>query len=180
MTSQGPDECADTGFTGHIRVRPPLNDAERAHLVRLTGSPGTLRGTPTGRGDRDVPFARSGWQVCPGGCCLTWDPDDEASDMVLPTLRFLIDHLLRRGAKGEGRAVFDGFTFDHVLDGAVMGGAAGEAGARLVEVTGNVASERLLPASCGSLSAPPSTRSTGRTRRGRLPANVIQFRPRRA
>ncbi len=127
-----------------------------------------------------MPFARLGWVVCDGGCCLTWDPDLEASDMMLPTLRFLIDHLLRSCAKGQGHAAFAGFTFDHVVDGAVVGGSLGEGGSRLVEVAGNVVSERLLPPSCGAGRVRSSTRSTGRTRRGRLPANVIQFRPRRA
>lgn len=180
MTAQGSDEHHGTGFTGHIRVRPALNEAERLHLRALADADGTLRGTPTGRGDRDVPFARMGWEVCAGGCCLTWDPALEGAGMMLPTLRFLIDHLLRRGARGEGRTGLEGFTFDHVLDGAVMGGFALEAGSRLVEVEGNVAKERLLPPSCDQVLGEASTRSTGRTRRGRLPANVIQFRPRRA
>lgn len=126
-----------------------------------------------------MPFARMGWEPCASGCCLTWNANLEMSEMVLPTLRFLIDHLLRRGAKGEGRPDFGGFTFDHVLDGAVMGGNAW-ADRRLVEAVGNEVSERMLPATCGHAWAEPATRSTGRTRRGRLPANVIAFRPRQA
>ena len=104
-------------FTGHIRITPALNEVERAHLLQLADSRGTLRGTPTGRGDRDVPFARMWWEVCASGCCLSWNPDLEESQLMLPTLRFLIDHLLRPGAKAEGHALFGGFTFDHVLDG---------------------------------------------------------------
>lgn len=180
MTSRGSDGRHDLGFTGHIRIQPALNEAERLHLRQLTESAGTLRGTPTGRGDRDVPFARMGWEVCSGGCCLAWNPGLEASQMMVPTLRFLVDHLLRRGAKGEGRAAFESFTFDHVLDGAVMGSPASAGESRLVEVVGNVVTERALPASCGAEVATASRRSTGRTRRGRLPANVIEFRPRRA
>ena len=42
------------------------------------------------------------------------------------------------------------------------------------------AEARLLPPACGAVEATPSTRLTGRTRRGRLPANVIELRPRRA
>ena len=80
--------------------------------------------------------------------------------MMLPTLRFLIDHLLRRGARGEGRTGLEGFTFDHVLDGAVMGGFALEAGSRLVEVEGNVATEQLLPPACDQVSGEASTRWT--------------------
>ena len=180
MTSHGSDGRRDTIYTGHVRVRPPLNEAERLHLRALADGGGTLRGTSTGRGDRDVPFARMGWEVCAGGCCLTWNPGLEAPGMMVPTLRFLIDHLLRRGARGEGRAGFEGFTFDHVVDGAVMGAASLDGGSRLVEVEGNVVSERLLAPSCGQSATEAATRTTGRTRRGRLPANVIQFRPRRA
>ena len=179
MTYSG-SEQRHPGFTGHVRVEPPLNEAERAHLGALAAAHGTLRGTPTGRGDGDVPFARLGWEVCAGGCCLTWDSDLESSGQLLPTVRFLIDHLLRRGAKAEGRRGFEGFTFDHVLDGAVMGRARDDQEARLVEVHGNVASERLLSPACEAVSAEPPARTTGRTRRGRLPANVIEFRPRRA
>lgn len=179
MTSSR-SEQRHPGFTGHLRVQPALNEAERAHLAELVDSRGTLRGTPTGRGDRDVPFARMGWEVCTGGCCLTWNPGLELSDKILSTARFLIDHLLRRGARAEGRRGYEGFTFDHVLDGAVMGRAPGDAEARLVEVHGNVASERLLPPACEVVGAEPPTRTTGRTRRGPMPANVIEFRPRRA
>jgi hypothetical protein len=167
------------GFTGHVRVQPALTSAERTFLGALLDSRRTLRGTPTGRGDRDVPFAHLAWEACADGCCLTWNPGLEASSMMLPTLTFLVDHLLRRGAKGVGHAALSGFTFDHVLDGAVMGSAPGDADARLVEVVGNAVSERLFPSPCEGTDHPP-TRTTGRTRRGRLPANVIEFRPRRA
>lgn len=182
MTSRhGSHAHPDSGFTGHIRIQPALNEAERTFLADLVDSDRTLRGTPTGRGDRDVPFARLAWEVCADGCCLTWNVDLEMSAMMQPSLSFLIDHLLRRGAKGEGRPAFAGFGFDHVLDGAVMGSAPGEPTARLVEVTGNVVSERLLPSPCvGMQDKAPAIRSTGRTRRGKLPANVIEFRPRRA
>ncbi|PKH37533.1 hypothetical protein CXG46_19010 [Nocardioides alpinus] len=182
MTSrQGSHAPSSTGFTGHIRVQPALSEPERAFLRALIDSDRTLRGTPTGRGDRDVPFAHLAWEVCADGCCLTWDPALEESSMMRASLAFLVDHLLRRGAKGEGRSALAGFTFNHVLDGAVMGFAPGDDASRLVEISGNVVTERLLPPPCDELQVRPSTtRSTGRTRRGKLPANVIEFRPRRA
>jgi hypothetical protein len=169
-----------SGFTGLIRIRPALNEDERGHLQRLAEADGTLRGTPTGRGDRDVPFAQLDWDVCAEGCCLSWNPGLEDSTMMAPTLRFVIDHLLRRGAKAEGRSGFDGFTFDHVLDGAVMGGEPWERELRLVEVVGNVVTERLLPGGCSAVEARTPVRTSGVTRRGKLPKNVIEFRPRRA
>jgi hypothetical protein len=157
----------DSGFRGRIRVRPALNDAERARLRALASSGGTLRGTPTGRGDAAVPFARLAWEPCAEGCCLTWNPTLEASRMMLPSLRFVVDHLLRPGARADGLAAFRGFTFDHVLDGLVV------ADIRVVEVVANVVSERVLEAPCGE---PVAAR--GRARK--LPPNVIAFRPRRA
>ena len=174
MTSHGSE------FLGHIRIHPALNQVENDYLCALLDSAGTLRGTPTGRGDRDVPFAPLRWEVCGDGCCLTWEPDLEDSAMMVPTLRFLIDHLLGRGAKGEGRRQFEGFTFDHVLDGAVLGRGVLDPRARLVEVTANVVSERVVPRGCVDVPFQTPGQSTGRARRGRLPANVIELRPRRA
>jgi hypothetical protein len=178
MTSRRGSDPHD--FTGHIRIAPALNEVERAHVLKLAAPTGTLRGTPTGRGDGDVPFARMGWVACAGGCCLSWNPALEDSRMMLATLRFLIDHLLRPGAKAEGHTHFGGFTFDHVLDGAVLGRTALAQQARLVQVAANVVSEQLLPVGCVDTRVQPLTRSSGTTRRGRLPANVIEFRPRRA
>ncbi len=166
------------GFIGHIRIHPALNEAEWSHLFTLVESDGTLRGTPTGRGDRDVPFAHLAWEVCSVGCCLTWNQDLEASGMMLPSLRFLIDHLLRSGAKAQGRPRFEEFTFDHVLEGAVMGRGYGDRDMRLVEVRDNVASERTLVPCDGAQENPQAAGRRSRTRR--LPSNVIEFRPRRA
>ena len=171
----------DSEFTGHIRIQPALNEVENGYLCALVDADGTLRGTPTGRGDRDVPFAPLRWEVCEDGCCLTWEPDLEDSGLMLPTLRFLIDHLLRRGAKGVGRVAFEGFTFDHVLDGAVLGRGVLEPRLRLVEVTANVVTERVFPRGCFDMPFQPrERRMAGRSRTGSLPANVIEFRPRPA
>ncbi|WP_297625015.1 hypothetical protein [Nocardioides sp.] len=181
MTSwRGPDARSSSGYTGHLRIQPALNQAERDHLRAVADSGGTLRGTPTGRGDSDVPFARLAWEACSSGCCLTWNPHLEESRMMLPTLQFLVDHLLRRGAKAEGRVGFGAFTFDHVLDGAVMGQSVLDPEMRLVEVAGNAASERVLPRGCDANEVDAPLRTAGRTRRGSLPKNVIEFRPRRA
>ena len=173
---------------GCIRIEPALNDAEQDFLLDLLDSGRTLRGTPTGRGDARVPFAHLAWEVCPDGCCLEWNPDLEDATWMAESLRFVVDHLLRPGAKAEGRAKFIAFTFDHVLDGAVMGRTyAGQA--RLVEVADNLVRDREVPGSCdkatpGHLQAPPSTQPPGRRGARRpervFPPNVIEFRPRRA
>lgn len=180
MTSSQGLDAQRSGFTGHVRIQPALNEPEGDHLRALADADGTLRGTPTGRGDRDVPFAQLDWDVCADGCCLTWNPGLEESRMMAPTLRFVIDHLLRRGAKAEGRAGFEGFTFDHVLDGAVLGGDLWDRELRLMEVVANSVTERMLPRGCAASLGQAPTRTSGLTRRGKLPKNVIEFRPRRA
>ena len=154
-------------LTGCLRIRPALNEAERAYLHAVADSGGTLRGTTTGRGDTTVPFAYLAWEVCRDGCCLTWDATSERPSMMLPSLRFVIDHLLRDGAKGEGNPQLAGFTFDHVLDGIVTGAG------RVVEARANRVSERTLTPSCARTK--PS-----RSRARKLPENVVVLRPRRA
>ncbi len=178
----------DPYVIGCIRIRPSLNEAEQRFLLDLIESGRTLRGTPTGRGDNQVPFARLAWDVCPDGCCLEWEPDLEDAKWMADSLRFVVDHLLRAGAKAEGRPKFAGFTFDHVLDGAVMGVTdAGQV--RLVEVSGNVVMDRAVLGPCDEAlgDSPRPSRSAGpaagpgaqRSARA-LPSNVIEFRPRGA
>lgn len=161
-------------FIGRIQVRPALNEAELGFLFELLDSDGTLRGTPTGRGDVDVPFARLAWEVCREGCCLEWNGEED-SKWMLESLRFVVDHLLRPGAKAEGHPTFAEFTFDHVLSGAVMGRGPGERATRFVTVTDNVVAGRTVPEPCDVPTARPLTQ-----RSRKRPDNVIEFRPRRA
>ena len=162
-------------FIGCIQVRPPLNEVERGHFVELLDSDRTLRGTPTGRGDRAVPFARMGWEVCRDGCCLEWDTTAEDAKWMAETLRFVVDHLLRPGAKGEGHPRLDGFTFDHVLNGAVTGRGPADRTTHVVTVTDNVVRGRAVPERCVVRVPRPRAATSGRR-----PTNVIEFRPRRA
>lgn len=173
----------DPGFIGCIRVSPPLNDDELDFLDELAESGRTLRSTPTGRGNSGVPFARLAWEACLDGCCLWWDPDREATKWMLPSLAFLIDHLFRPGAKGEGRHQFEGFTFDHVLTGVVVGQGHRDVATTLVEVTDNVVSVRQIPTPCEEQPPHPAQEKTTQAspkRAGPRPANVLEFRPRRA
>lgn len=164
----------DNVFLGRIEVRPPLNEAERDYLFELAHSTSTLRGTPTGRGDTSVPFAHLAWESCAQGCCLTWNAS-EWSTHLLPSLRFLVDHLLKPGAKVVGHRRFPEFTCDHTLDGIVAGtGAGGQM--YVVEVTGNRVGGRCILPAC----AQAGTASRSRSKPGPRPANVIDFRPRRA
>lgn len=163
-------------FIGRIQVRPALNEIERGFFLELLDSDRTLRGTPTGRGDSTVPFARMGWEVCRDGCCLEWDPSAEDGKWMVETLRFVVDHLLRAGAKGTGHPRFHGFTFDHVLSGAVMGRGPGDRTTHFVTAADNVVAGRSVPERCDVRVARPLAQHSGTKR----PANVIEFRPRRA
>ncbi len=165
-------------FSGSIQVRPPLNEAERAYMLALLDSEGTLRGTPTGRGDTGVPFARLAWAVCFEGCCLVWNSEEDSKWMV-ESLRFVVDHLLRSGAKAEGHPRFAEFTFDHELSGAVMGRSPGDRSTRFVTVTDNLVAGGVTSGPCGESAARPAAEHAERPR-GKRPDNVIELRPRRA
>ncbi|MCF6376459.1 hypothetical protein L2K70_02480 [Nocardioides KLBMP 9356] len=89
------------------------------------------------------------------------------------TLQFLVEHLLRAGARAEGRPRFDGFSFDHVLSGAVIGRRPGARTTYAVTVSDNVVTGRTVPSYCPGTSRP-------RAMTGGRPANVIELRPRRA
>lgn len=165
----------DPDFIGCLQVSPPLNDAELDFLAELADSGRTLRGTPTGRGRAEVPFARSAWDACDGGCCLWWDDELGEGRWMTVTLEFIVDHLLRPGAVGAGHPQLDGFTFDHVVNGVVV--ATLRAGTVMVEATDNVVSTRSVPRLCGTRLA---AEEPGPARRSPLPANVVELRPRRA
>ena len=113
-------------FVGRIEVRPPLNEIERDHLTTLAASTSTLRGTPTGRGDTEVPFAL--------------------------------------------------LACDHVLDGCVVGRRDDDDKVYGAEVTANRVGGRAFEPACAGDVHVPSPRGRPRPR----PANVIEFRPRRA
>lgn len=178
----------DTDCIGCIRVTPPLNEEEIDALLDLAHSERTLRGTPTGRGNSDVPFARASWDVCPDGCCLWWDGCEE-DKWIGPTLEFLVDHWFRLGAVGEGHPKLAAFTFDHVLDGLMA--VRGHRSSTLVEVSANVVTWRRVEEPCEMAEMQPhyqpprqqcaeldSSKPPAKARP--LPSNVIAFRPRRA
>ena len=166
----------DPRFIGCIRIQPALNDAECDFLLDVLDSDRTLRGTPTGRGDTDVPFARLAWEPCLDGCCLQWNPCLEDARWMVESLRFVVDHLLRPGAKGEGHPKLAGFTFDHVVSGAVVGRGLGDGTTRMVTAETNEVAGTVMPTPCEQATArsqPP------RSHDGRFD-NVIELRPRRA
>jgi hypothetical protein len=59
---------------------------------------------------------------CPHGCCLVWNGYEKF--YAGPAwLQYLIDHFLRRDAhaRTSGDPQFTGFTFDHEMNGIIVG-----------------------------------------------------------
>lgn len=129
-----------TDFLGHVEVRPGLNDAELAYLAAFTGSrrwrrPEGPYAVPDDPDEPQPPGSRAwhlpaegqptlwcDWAPCWDGCCLTWQGEERFAG-VGTWLGYLIDHFLRPGAAASRCADdrFAGFTFDHTLDGMVVG-----------------------------------------------------------
>jgi len=135
-----------TDFLGHIDINPTLNEAEIAYLQAFghshrfdrPGGPYEVPANPyaEAQGDRgpSVPaeaYNRPApgqpqlwcqWTPCWDGCCLAFDGTEKFYQPVR-WLEYLIGHFLEPGAaaSGSGVAVFDEFSFDHVLQGIVVG-----------------------------------------------------------
>jgi hypothetical protein len=166
-----------TDFLGHINISPGLNEAERAYLSAFS----LTRRCERGRGPYYVPpnpyaddpgqstGARSDtpppgqpglwcrWVPCWDGCCLALDGEEKIYD---PTrwLDYLINHFLAPGAEAStsGEGVFDDFTFDHRLDGLVVGCRRDDKELFTIRVEDNVITQDiLLPADPRYLDYPP-------------------------
>ncbi|PUA82446.1 hypothetical protein [Nocardioides currus] len=128
-----------TDFVGHIDIAPPLNEAETQYLLAFSGSrrydrgdPYDVPGNPLAETRLGVPMERYNapsagqpnlwcdWEVCWDGCCITWSGKEKSYSME-PWLRYVIDHFLRPGAVASKDPRFEDFTFDHVLNGIVVG-----------------------------------------------------------
>lgn len=129
-----------TDFVGHIDIHPPLSAAECEYLTAFKESRRCQR--PGGRyavpgnpfAEEALPVAQSNavalgqpslwchWEPCPQGCCLSFD-GLEKSYAPVDWLRYLIQHFLkpRAAAALSDEEWFTGFTFDHVLEGMVVG-----------------------------------------------------------
>jgi hypothetical protein len=131
-----------TDFVGHIDIAPRLNDAEIAYLGAFGhmrhfdrgGSPYDVPGNPLAPDREGVPVDQYNspgvgkpqlycqWAVCSSGCCLAFDGNEKFYQPV-EWLRYLIHHLLKPGAAAarSGHPLLEEFTFDHRLDGMVVG-----------------------------------------------------------
>ncbi len=131
-----------TDFIGHIDIDPGLNEAEVAYLDAFrrsrrfdrAGGPYEVPGNPyvdeppessLGAYNRPAfgqPQLWCQWEPCWSGCCLAFSGAEKFYQPV-QWLAYLIDHFLRPGAEASrsGLAYFEEFTFDHQLEGLVVG-----------------------------------------------------------
>jgi hypothetical protein len=157
-----------TDFIGHIEIDPPLNTTEQHYLLAFSasrrydrmGGPYGVPGNPSAEHDErpaDIdtynalapgqPSLWCGWQPCWGGCCLAYDGVEKFYGATR-WLTYLIDHFLepQAHAANTGLACFDGFTFDHVLDGIVAACRRDTRELYLIQVEHNVVCEKTLHA----------------------------------
>jgi hypothetical protein len=155
-----------TDYLGRARIEPPLSPAEVDVLksfnrTRHCGDRPALdlAAHPTDNdrsGDLDaynrvapgMPGLWCPWTCCDDGCCLVWDSVEKPYAPV-PWLRYLIDTFLRPGATlaGDPAAVARGLTFDHVLNGMIVGERRETGELFALEVINNeVARRTLVPA----------------------------------
>jgi hypothetical protein len=131
-----------TDFIGHIDIAPSLNEGEIAYLTAFSDSrrcrrpggayvvPGNPRaedsssfpGDSYNRAPDGQPGLWCDWVPCWDGCCLACNGNEKFYNPVV-WLRYLIDHFLKPGAYASTSEdpLFEHFTFDHVLDGTVVG-----------------------------------------------------------
>jgi hypothetical protein len=195
-----------TDFIGHIDIDPPLNDDEIAYLSAFSASrrcersggpyvvPGNPRAESPGDFDGDAydrpatgqPGLWCQWAPCWGGCCLTFNGHEKRYSPV-PWLRYLIAHFLKPGAHAAraGGERFQGFTFDHRLDGMVIACRRDNNELYAIVVSNNRVREQILtPADPRYVERPPlpyeeaiDRVKTERVRRQRRRgADVIPFR----
>jgi hypothetical protein len=193
-----------TDFVGHLNITPGLNDAEVEYLTafglsRRCGRPGgpyEVPGNPRAESSEDFPgdtynTPSAGqpqlwcdWAVCWDGCCLTWSGKEKSYQMTA-WLRYLITHFLKPGAKALGERGFEEFTFDHVVDGQVVGCRRDNKELFTIVVSNNRVSQRILKAGDPRLSGYPPlpyeqeidywAKKTRRRRRRRGADNVVEL-----
>lgn len=152
-----------TDYLGHARIEPPLSLAEVDFLksfnrTRHCGDRGPLDvavhpadddqicSTDTyNRPASQMPGLWCPWTCCNEGCCLRWDGDEKpyAPDRWLS---YLIDTFLRPGAAlaDEPAARRLGLTFDHVLNGILVGERQETSELFALEVRDNAVARRTL------------------------------------
>ena len=156
-----------TDFVGHIDIAPHLNAGEIGYLQAFRyarhfdrgGSPYDVPGNPLAPDSEDVPMERYNsvehgmpqlycqWAPCGSGCCLAFDGNEKFYEPV-DWLRYQINHLLKPGAKASktGHPQLSDFTFDHRLDGMIVGCRRDNRELFAITVTNNRVTRRVLQA----------------------------------
>lgn len=198
-----------TDFIGHVDIDPPLNEHEMQYLIAfaatrhcerpggeyaVAANPYASEGGLTTEQLNTVPPGQPGywcqWEPCWDGCCLSFNGHEKFYAPVR-WLEYLIEHFLELGAVASrsGESWFDGFTFDHVLEGMVIGCRRDNKKLFAIEVSDNEVTERVLrPADPRYLDWPPlpyeaaidrqAERRT-RRRRARPASDVVSLADRR-
>ena len=163
-----------TDFVGHVDIETPLTDTEIAYRLAFAASrrfdrrdPYEVPGNPRAESSLGVapdrynspapgqPDLWCDWQVCWDGCCIAWSGNEKSYAME-PWLRYVVNHFLRRGAHASGDPRFEGFTFDHVLSGIVVGCRRDNKELFAIRVEDNkVVREVLTPADSRYVDYPP-------------------------
>ncbi|MGL4174839.1 MAG: hypothetical protein ACRCSN_02080 [Dermatophilaceae bacterium] len=132
----------DTEYLGHLEVTPPLNRVEVEWLSGFAdwgalpdGDPFTLPMNPRAAlatafrnagdgmtGPRNIPRGTRDWRVSDDGTRISWRRAPKSNDAV-HTLTFLVETYLGvdAAARSSGNPDFVAFTFDHRLDGLIVG-----------------------------------------------------------
>lgn len=169
-----------TDFLGHIDINPALNQAEIAYLQAFgrsrrydrPGGPYEVPANPyaeaqQGR-DSSVPVETYNrvapgqpqlwcqWTPCWDGCCLTFDGFEKFYRPV-QWMEYLIGHFLKPGAKASdsGLPAFADFSFDHVLEGIMVGCRRDNKELFAIRVQDNVVTTEILHAADPQLSDYP-------------------------
>lgn len=151
-----------TSYLGHVRITPALNaeevdflrsfnhtrhvgDEDAPLVVAQHPSDNAIRGEAANRTAPGMPGLWCPWTCCGTGCCLHWD-GVEKPYAPAEWLSYLIETFLRPGAAlaDDLRARQLGFTFDHVLDGMLVGERRETAELFALDVVRNVVSRRVL------------------------------------
>ena len=180
-----------TDFVGHLNIDPPLNDREQMYLEAFHqsrrfgrgGDPYEVPGNrvaeraaeiPTETYNRVVPGQPGYWcrrVPCWDGYCLALD-GEEKIDRAERWLEHLRLHFLSPESPARESAFPDGFTFDHQLEGMVVGCRRDDKELfSIIAEDGHIFREVLRPADPRYLDHPPLpyelVNDRGRTRRTR-------------
>lgn len=129
-----------TDYLGRARIEPPLSSEEVAFLKSFSSTRHCGDRTALDVAEHPADNERSGdidaynrtaagmpglwcpWTCCDEGCCLHWD-HAEKPYAAAAWLCYLIDTFLRPGARlsDDPEARARGLTFNHVLNGVIVG-----------------------------------------------------------